>query len=293
MLLRFNISSIPQREELQGAEIRIMHFQHPSLSSSNPILKDFNSDSSSSPSKSRRWPKTDTPYLQRIRIYDVLRPAQGSQPNVHRLLDTRIIDVRASDTARLDVGPVLKRWLKKPHTNHGLFVEVVPLAKNSSNSSFNDFSHVRLRRSAGESLESEWDEHQPLLVVHTDDPNIKPRKRRSSSLSLSKRMHSHCRKYNLYVDFRKVDWNTWIVAPPGYDAFFCQGTCPFPLAKHMNATNHAVIQNIIHSRYPTRVPSACCVPIKHSAISMLYLDKDTKVVLKTYQDMIVESCGCQ
>lgn len=34
-----------------------------------------------------------------------------------------------------------------------------------------------------------------------------------------------------------------------------------------------------------------CVPTELSAISMLYLDENEKVVLKNYQDMVVEGCG--
>ena len=99
--------------------------------------------------------------------------------------------------------------------------------------------------------------------------------------------------YNYCAINAQVDWNSWIVAPAGYEAYFCHGACNYPLAAHMNHTNHAVIQSMVHSTYPNRVPSPCCVPVNHSPISMLYVDPDKKVTLKTYQHMIVESCGCQ
>ena len=31
-----------------------------------------------------------------------------------------------------------------------------------------------------------------------------------------------CAKNPLYVDFRELEWQEWIVAPAGYDAWKCQ-----------------------------------------------------------------------
>jgi bone morphogenetic protein 2/4 len=102
-----------------------------------------------------------------------------------------------------------------------------------------------------------------------------------------------CRRHPLYVDFSDVGWNDWIVAPDGYNAYYCQGDCKFPLAHHLNSTNHAIVQTLVNSVDPAAVPEACCVPTELSAISMLYLDEWDKVVLKNYQDMVVEGCGCR
>ena len=62
---------------------------------------------------------------------------------------------------------------------------------------------------------------------------------------------------------------------------------------HLNATNHAQVQSLLHSVDPRAVPAPCCVPTELSAISMLYIDDSEKVVLRNYQDMVVESCGCR
>jgi len=77
----------------------------------------------------------------------------------------------------------------------------------------------------------------------------------------------------------------------GYKAFFCGGECPFPMANHLNATNHAVIQALVHSMKGT-VPAPCCVPNKYSSLSLLYTDSSDKIVLKNYNEMVVDSCGC-
>jgi bone morphogenetic protein 4 len=102
-----------------------------------------------------------------------------------------------------------------------------------------------------------------------------------------------CQRYSMYVDFKEIGFSDWIQAPPGYDAFYCHGECTFPLANHINASNHAVMQTLINSYNPATVSRACCVPTKLSTLTLLYTDDDGKIVLKNYPDMTVEECGCR
>ena len=120
-------------------------------------------------------------------------------------------------------------------------------------------------------------------------------KKRSRSHNYSrKKKQQYCRRHELYVDFQDVGWNDWIVAPPGYDAYYCHGNCDmFPLPEYINTTNHAIVQSLVHSKNPKAVPLPCCVPTELTPISMLYLDEYEKVVLKNYQDMVVQGCGCR
>lgn len=84
----------------------------------------------------------------------------------------------------------------------------------------------------------------------------------------------------------------WIIAPDGYGAFYCSGECSFPLNAHMNATNHAVVQTLVHLMDPHKVPKPYCAPTKLTPISVLYFLEDSNVVLKKYKNMVVKSCGC-
>lgn len=123
---------------------------------------------------------------------------------------------------------------------------------------------------------------------------VERRSKRSTDESSSSRKSKKktCQKYPLYVNFTEVEWDDWITAPPGYDAYYCDGECTFPLADHMNASNHAVVQTLI-SMDSRSVPQACCVPTKLQPQALLYTDNDMKTVLKNYPDMIVEECGCR
>ena len=83
----------------------------------------------------------------------------------------------------------------------------------------------------------------------------------------------------------------WIISPKGYAAFYCQGHCRFPLNSHMNATNHAIVQTLLHTKR-TSIPEPCCAPTKLSPVSVLYFDERNNVILKNYQNMVVKACGC-
>ncbi|TNN44415.1 Bone morphogenetic protein 2 [Liparis tanakae] len=102
---------------------------------------------------------------------------------------------------------------------------------------------------------------------------------------LKRLSRNRCRRHPLYVDFNDVGWHKWIIAPSGYDAFFCLGECRFPLADHMNSSSHAMVQTLVNS-VNGAVPRACCVPTSLSPIALLYLDPQDRVVLKNYQDMV-------
>ena len=119
------------------------------------------------------------------------------------------------------------------------------------------------------------------------------RRRKKRKAQRRKNRREYCRRYPLYVDFADVGWNDWIVAPHGYQAYYCKGECPYPLGDNLNATNHAIVQTLINSINPLSVPKACCVPTEYSSISMLYMDENDKVTLKSYQNMVVEACGCR
>ncbi|XP_025425401.1 protein decapentaplegic-like isoform X2 [Sipha flava] len=260
----------------------------------------------------RLTPLRDRPAGQpgrvQVLVHDIVQPGvRGVSKPVLRLLDSQFVDMRDVATAAddavvtLDVTPALERWSQHggrwSAVNHGLLVET--LADGHARSPVPDTFELR---AAG----------RPALLVYSDDgknsrPVGPPRRKRSPGTGQqqgrsgggSKRRKDGsggrdiCQRHPLYVDFTDVGWDDWIVAPPGYDAYYCHGDCPFPVAEHLNSTNHAIVQTLVNSMNPTAVPKACCVPTQLASISMLYLDEDNKVVLKNYQDMQVLGCGCR
>uniref|UniRef100_A0A915C2Y8 TGF-beta family profile domain-containing protein n=1 Tax=Parascaris univalens TaxID=6257 RepID=A0A915C2Y8_PARUN len=102
-----------------------------------------------------------------------------------------------------------------------------------------------------------------------------------------------CGKRKLLVQFRDIGWEHWIIAPKSFEAHYCSGSCPFPLQKEVNPSNHAIVQSIIHTiGLNPYVPAVCCAPDKMDSLTLLYFDEMDNVVLKNYPKMIVSSCAC-
>ncbi|XP_076315021.1 uncharacterized protein LOC143227461 [Tachypleus tridentatus] len=102
----------------------------------------------------------------------------------------------------------------------------------------------------------------------------------------------HCSRKPLYVDMHNIGWDNWVISPKGFLANQCEGQCPFPISEHLNGTNHALIRSLLHTFSPDVEP-ACCVPIRLKPVTLLYVDDHNNVVLRQYENMAVEECGCR
>lgn len=291
-VLYFNLSLIPEGESLTGTELRLYRQR---VNDSSTLNSDIDENKTSSITKPHR-----------IDIYDVIKPASQRSEEITRLIDTRWVYPYKSKWESFDIQLAVNRWRNTPNRNYGLKVHYTDTAGKQP-----QLEHVRLKRSI-KSANSDWSVKQPMLLVYSDDGKDKHiRKKRNSDNSKHqdsrkrkkskardaakqrKKRKNHCKRHPLFVDFQSVGWTDWIIAPGGYDAFFCHGECPFYMPDHLNATNHAIVQNMVHSFNPQAAPKPCCVPTELSAIAMLYLDDTGKVVLKTYQEMVVDACGCR
>ena len=316
--LYFNVSQIPNDESLKGAELRIFRRK------ANDSFRNLNENQ-----EHLEHIASSINQPHRIDIYEIIRPSlDASQESITRLIDTRYItDLSKSKWESFDIHPAVHRWRNRPHTNFGLEVHYTDHKRHKPL-----IRHVRLRREVTEGApDTDWYSEQPLLVAYSDDGKGAPSSRRKRSAhdnnddnevepvvneaemteeerraykkeerrqrrqraGKKKKRKNQCRRHPLYVDFKDVGWSDWIIAPPGYDAYFCHGDCPFYLPDHLNATNHAIVQRLVHSVDPQAAPSPCCVPTELSDIAMLYLDEFQKVTLKNYQDMVVLACGCR
>ncbi|NXG63528.1 DERR protein, partial [Hemiprocne comata] len=131
------------------------------------------------------------------------------------------------------------------------------------------------------------------LLVVTLSQQCKASRRRRSAHHPPVTPSNLCKPRRLYISFSDVGWENWIIAPQGYMANYCLGECPFPLTAELNSTNHAILQTMVHSLDPEGTPQPCCVPVRLSPISILYYDNNDNVVLRHYEDMVVDECGCR
>ncbi|XP_075776458.1 growth/differentiation factor 6 [Pelodiscus sinensis] len=157
---------------------------------------------------------------------------------------------------------------------------------------------VLFTRSRRKSLFAEL-RQEPGWAQHRQPQQLQARRRRRTAFSSrhgkrhGKKSRLRCSKKPLHVNFKELGWDDWIIAPLEYEAHHCEGMCDFPLRSHLEPTNHAIIQTLMNSMDPGATPPSCCVPTKLTPISILYIDAGNNVVYKQYEDMVVESCGCR
>lgn len=149
------------------------------------------------------------------------------------------------------------------------------------------WGELRSMEQEGDSKEEEPDEEALLQMRSNLIYDTASRIRRNAK-------GNQCKKSSLYVDFKDIGWDSWILEPQGYEAYECTGVCTYPLTKHVTPTKHAIVQTLVSLKSPKTVSKACCVPTKLDPISLLYLD-DAGVVTYQYkfEGMVVAECGCR
>lgn len=274
---KFNLSQIPEGEAVTAAEFRIYK---------DCVLGSFENQT----------------FL--ISIYQVLTEHRNRETDVF-LLDTQTVWASEEGWLEFDITATSNLWVMNPRHNLGLQLSVET----------RDGQNVNTKAAGLVGRDGPYDK-QPFMVaffkaseVHlrtarsaTSKRKNQNRNRYSHSQDVSKvssvtdynssDLKTACRKHELYVSFQDLGWQDWIIAPKGYSANYCGGECSFPLNAHMNATNHAIVQTLVHLMNPEYVPKPCCAPTKLNAISVLYFDDNSNVILKKYRNMVVRACGC-
>uniref|UniRef100_W5MM73 TGF-beta family profile domain-containing protein n=1 Tax=Lepisosteus oculatus TaxID=7918 RepID=W5MM73_LEPOC len=97
-----------------------------------------------------------------------------------------------------------------------------------------------------------------------------------------------CRK-TMQVSFEEIGWADWIRAPKGYNAYYCDGTCP-PKYKTVNA--YTEIKSKMHRLSNGIIPGPCCVPMAYEPLTIMHLNSEGKLTISTLEDIIASSCNC-
>ncbi|KAI1905198.1 hypothetical protein AGOR_G00013660 [Albula goreensis] len=130
-------------------------------------------------------------------------------------------------------------------------------------------------------------QHKMALLQFDEQTMKKARKRQWNE-------PRNCARRYLKVDFADIGWSEWIISPKYFDAFYCSGSCQFPMPKSVKPSNHATIQSIVRAvGVVPGIPEPCCVPERMSSLSILFFDENKNVVLKVYPNMTVDSCACR
>lgn len=216
---------------------------------------------------------------------------------------TQHIRARDSGWVSFDLTHVLPLWLKSGSATHRLEVhiagpgsaevEVERRTRAERNGVMVLFSDDRSgERELGQDHEFPSQPPLPLpppISNHEEAAAVAvalPRPRRSVKTE-------PCKRTPLYVDFRDISWDSWIIQPLGYEAYECNGVCDPPMTAEVSPTKHAIVQSLLNVRNPERASRACCVPTKLEPISLLYHENGVVTFKHKYEGMVVAECGCR
>uniref|UniRef100_A0A8B9KN04 Bone morphogenetic protein 6 n=1 Tax=Astyanax mexicanus TaxID=7994 RepID=A0A8B9KN04_ASTMX len=232
---KFNLSQIPEGEAVTAAEFRIYK---------ECVSSTFRNET----------------FL--LSVFQVVGEHPDREADLF-LLESRQLWAAEEGWLEFDITATSNLWVMSPHHNLGLQISV----ETSSGQNINP-------REAGLVGRDGALERQPFMVaffkvseVHVRTARSPEKRQKSRQQNRSRSNHPQeaprgpghtdynssdqktaCRKHELYVSFRELGWQDWIIAPEGYAANYCDGECSFPLNAHMNATNHAIVQTLVSFR---------------------------------------------
>ncbi|NWV32040.1 BMP7 protein, partial [Grantiella picta] len=275
----FDISAMEKGEQVLKAELRVFKLKRTRLSR-----------------------RSDVQHFCTVEVYELLD--SENKPQKKHLIASRLLSLYTEGWEVFNVTQTVSKWVGNSSSNHGFWITTTHVSNNGMERNL-----VTFAKSQGTLQES----RNAFLVLFTNSnkqrshsfvPSATIDVMESSSASRSRRPRAAaapaarsqltaCHRRELYVDFHAIGWSGWIIYPSGYNAFYCTGSCLFPLGESLNATNHATVQSIVYTlKLSQDVSTPCCVPDELKSLNLLYFDDKQNVILKNYKDMVATRCGC-
>ncbi|XP_031549507.1 inhibin beta B chain-like [Actinia tenebrosa] len=129
-------------------------------------------------------------------------------------------------------------------------------------------------------------QQRPFMVL--DLATAKKSSRKKRAINCRPGMKDCCRQ-QFYVSFKDMGWHNWIMAPLGFNANYCTGSCyghVLPVYHHTDILQKVAMLN------QQREIAPCCSPTKLFGLSLIYFDKDENLFHENVPNMIVDECGC-
>ncbi|XP_053737215.1 growth/differentiation factor 6-A [Synchiropus splendidus] len=293
----FDVSTLSDKEELVGAELRIFRRAPGKLQTTGLYHVQVYPCSSDRLLDSRTLDPLDStkPGWEVLDVWEAFKSLRHHHhfQHQHQLCFQLRVTLGKSDS-ELDL-----RQLGLDRNGRSQQEKAILVAYTRSKKRENLFNEMKEKIKSRRSVVDDDGEEEAAVSLLRGAKGEGPRRRRRTALSNrhgkrhGKKSKSRCSKKALHVNFKELGWDDWIIAPLDYEAYHCEGVCDFPLRSHLEPTNHAIIQTLMNSMDPNSTPPSCCVPTKLSPISILYIDSGNNVVYKQYEDMVVEQCGCR
>ncbi|XP_068205335.1 inhibin beta B chain-like [Palaemon carinicauda] len=188
---------------------------------------------------------------------------------------------------RLDVTQAVQKWFTRPGERLRLLVDCSSCGGELKAELFTARKHKGAHKPGSRRMEAS---HLPFLVVHTAPTPSRRLSRRALQCDKNTQL---CCKENLFISFRDLGWDDWIIAPSGYNANYCKGSCSSVYrTPDSYPTFHSNVMEEFRRRLPPGALTPCCAPTKLSPMSIIYQDEYSNIIKRDVPRMVVEECGC-
>ncbi|CAL4058955.1 unnamed protein product, partial [Meganyctiphanes norvegica] len=216
------------------------------------------------------------------------QPQRRNQSPSGKLVTSLPVSASHVGWHQLNVTSEVQKWFARPGERLQLLVDCSSCGGELEASLFTARKHKGAHKPG--SRRPEATSHRPFLVVETSP---KPRRRMTRRALQCDKNTKQCCKQQLYISFRDLGWSDWIIAPRGYNANYCKGTCSSVYRTPDSFTNFYshVVEEYIRNQ-PPGIISQCCAPTKLSPMSLIYLDEFSNIIKRDVPRMVVDECGC-
>ena len=119
------------------------------------------------------------------------------------------------------------------------------------------------------------------------------RTKRETPLKKAEQASNGCRKKDLLVKTADLGWPAKVIRPENFNAHQCRGKCSLTQGKKI--TPHSLLEAFVNKNKKGNKTDGegCCVPTKLRPLYVIfYVEEHGIYELRTFQDMIIEECGC-
>ncbi|XP_076361422.1 inhibin beta chain-like [Tachypleus tridentatus] len=302
-----------KHEEYYGKTSEIIVFSEPGEKLNENILLDFYHPQSRSQrlrvasanlwiQLRQKFPTTSDELPPRnnltLYVFQVDR-TPNSSVNTLRWLQSHDVDSFEFGWQRFNLLLPVREWFSKPESKKlTLLVDCSGCGSTVEPVLFTGVNRIERRGHRRRHRHSHRHHHPPTpgirpFLTLTTEPIPRRRTRR---YALTCNAHTtQCCKQSLWVSFKQLNWDDWIMWPRGYSANYCVGECGrSPLTPDLFPDRYYYSQ--VLDEYRRKNPFAsitpCCAPTKLTKMSIVYIDGDRNIYKADLPNMKVEECGC-
>lgn len=213
-----------------------------------------------------------------------------------QLIESRLVSLNSSSFAEeFHLLKSVAEWTSDASTNHGLLV-TMESKKHRLLDVFGLKGFKQKRRRTSRSRGIKTDSKMPKLSVFVQEEVSSVRRKRSIDGPRDCQAgdgESRCCRFSMWISFADIGWSDWIVAPDGFLARYCDGSCP---SHYKTANRFSSIKELIRSRRRPAAavspPPTCCSATRMSSLPIAHYNHEGVAVISVFEDMIVEDCKC-